>query len=312
MGPRAVRPWPRPQPGTSSPQLAASPHQPLPSLRTTHCAPPTAHHPLRTTQCTFNPCTRPWASAPPAPAQNLGEAEYLVSLYQYMRLLGYPAAKISILTTYNGQKALIRDVIERRCAGHPAFGRPAKVRARGRGGGCRGAVAGAVGSLPYLCMCRCRLCCSGAACVAGVAVRHAASSSLPELWLPFAWHTHSPCLRCPKQRARRHLAGTRLQPPAALVLLRPPSPSDLPRFFPHDCPSLLAIILERTHIAQTHTPNPSLQSTHPPTCPPTPAQVTTVDKYQGQQNDYVLLSLVRTRAFGHLRDVRRLVSAGQG
>ena len=59
--------------------------------------------------------------------QNLGEAEYLVSLYQYMRLRGYPADKISILTTYNGQKALIRDVVERRCAGHPAFGRPLKV-----------------------------------------------------------------------------------------------------------------------------------------------------------------------------------------
>ena len=35
----------------------------------------------------------------------------------------------------------------------------------------------------------------------------------------------------------------------------------------------------------------------------------TVDKYQGQQNQYVLLSLVRTRAVGHLRDVRRLVVA---
>ena len=34
-------------------------------------------------------------------------------------------------------------------------------------------------------------------------------------------------------------------------------------------------------------------------------QVTTVDKYQGQQNDIVLLSLVRTRAVGHVRDVRR-------
>ena len=33
-------------------------------------------------------------------------------------------------------------------------------------------------------------------------------------------------------------------------------------------------------------------------------QVATVDKYQGQQNDYVLLSLVRTRAVGHIRDVR--------
>jgi hypothetical protein len=59
--------------------------------------------------------------------QNLGEAEYLVSVYQYMRLLGYPAHKISVLTTYNGQKALLRDVFERRCAHHPAFGRPAKV-----------------------------------------------------------------------------------------------------------------------------------------------------------------------------------------
>ncbi|PSC68726.1 Intron-binding aquarius [Micractinium conductrix] len=95
--------------------------------------------------------------------QNLGEAEMLVSVFQYMRLLGYPAHKISVLTTYNGQKALLRDVFERRCARHPAFGRPAKV--------------------------------------------------------------------------------------------------------------------------------------------------TTVDKYQGQQNDYVLLSLVRTNHFGHLRDVRRLVVA---
>lgn len=37
--------------------------------------------------------------------------------------------------------------------------------------------------------------------------------------------------------------------------------------------------------------------------------MTTVDKYQGQQNDYVLLSLVRTKTVGHLRDVRRLVVA---
>ena len=34
-----------------------------------------------------------------------------------------------------------------------------------------------------------------------------------------------------------------------------------------------------------------------------------MDKYQGQQNDYVLLSLVRTRAVGHLRDARRAVVA---
>lgn len=40
-----------------------------------------------------------------------------------------------------------------------------------------------------------------------------------------------------------------------------------------------------------------------------PSKVSTVDKYQGQQNDYILLSLVRTRSAGHIRDVRRLVVA---
>ncbi|KAH9877238.1 hypothetical protein IAQ61_002601 [Plenodomus lingam] len=55
---------------------------------------------------------------------NLGEAEYAVSLFQYMRLLGYPAAKISILTTYAGQKSLINDVLGVRCSKNPLFGRP--------------------------------------------------------------------------------------------------------------------------------------------------------------------------------------------
>ena len=40
-----------------------------------------------------------------------------------------------------------------------------------------------------------------------------------------------------------------------------------------------------------------------------PAAVTTVDKYQGQQNDIILLSLVRSKHVGHLRDIRRLVVA---
>lgn len=59
--------------------------------------------------------------------QNLAEAEYCVAVFMYMRLLGYPADKISILTTYNGQKHLIRDVINIRCASNPLIGRPAKV-----------------------------------------------------------------------------------------------------------------------------------------------------------------------------------------
>lgn len=58
--------------------------------------------------------------------QNLGEAEYVVAVFQYMRLLGYPAHKISIVTSYNGQKNLIRDVLAQRCK-NPVFGYPAAV-----------------------------------------------------------------------------------------------------------------------------------------------------------------------------------------
>lgn len=59
--------------------------------------------------------------------QNLGEAEYVVAVYMYMRLLGYPAEKISILTTYNGQKHLLRDVVNRRCSDNPMIGLPHKI-----------------------------------------------------------------------------------------------------------------------------------------------------------------------------------------
>lgn len=59
--------------------------------------------------------------------QNRGEAEYVVATFQYMRLLGYPAEKISILTTYNGQRALIQDILNQRCAKNVLFGKPAHV-----------------------------------------------------------------------------------------------------------------------------------------------------------------------------------------
>uniref|UniRef100_A0A914YCM7 Intron-binding protein aquarius n=1 Tax=Panagrolaimus superbus TaxID=310955 RepID=A0A914YCM7_9BILA len=59
--------------------------------------------------------------------QNLGEAEYAAALFIYMRILGYPAEKISILTTYNGQVSLIRDVIQKRCGDNPVIGSPAKI-----------------------------------------------------------------------------------------------------------------------------------------------------------------------------------------
>ncbi|GAO16420.1 hypothetical protein UVI_02047820 [Ustilaginoidea virens] len=59
--------------------------------------------------------------------QNLGEAEYAVAIYQYMRLLGYPAERISILTTYAGQRALVKDVLAYRCGRNPIFGLPKAV-----------------------------------------------------------------------------------------------------------------------------------------------------------------------------------------
>jgi intron-binding protein aquarius len=55
--------------------------------------------------------------------QNVGEAEYSVALFQYLVLIGYPPEKISILTTYNGQKELITDILSQRCgAGTPLAG----------------------------------------------------------------------------------------------------------------------------------------------------------------------------------------------
>jgi intron-binding protein aquarius len=59
--------------------------------------------------------------------QNLGEAEYAVAIFQYMRLLGYPAEKITILTTYAGQRALVKDALSHRCARNPVFGLPKAV-----------------------------------------------------------------------------------------------------------------------------------------------------------------------------------------
>ncbi len=44
-----------------------------------------------------------------------------------MRILGYPAERISLITTYNGQAGLLRDVVERRCAGNPLIGKPGKI-----------------------------------------------------------------------------------------------------------------------------------------------------------------------------------------
>lgn len=59
--------------------------------------------------------------------QNLGEAEFVVATYQYLRLLGYDASKIAILTTYRGQEALLNDIIEDKCVNNPLYGRPQRI-----------------------------------------------------------------------------------------------------------------------------------------------------------------------------------------
>lgn len=63
--------------------------------------------------------------------QNVGEAEYAVALYQYLRLLGYPAARITLLSAYMGQKLLIDEILRSRCTGSPllrkVFGLPGSV-----------------------------------------------------------------------------------------------------------------------------------------------------------------------------------------
>ena len=59
--------------------------------------------------------------------QNLAEAEYVVATFMYMRLQGIAASRISIITTYNGQKDLIQDIVAQRCASSAQFGTPAKI-----------------------------------------------------------------------------------------------------------------------------------------------------------------------------------------
>jgi len=59
--------------------------------------------------------------------QNLGEAEYVVALYMYLRLLGYPRQRISILSMYNGQKELIKEIVSKRCGWNPAIGWPSRI-----------------------------------------------------------------------------------------------------------------------------------------------------------------------------------------
>lgn len=59
--------------------------------------------------------------------QNVAEAEYVAFTFLYMRLLGYPCESIAVLTTYNGQVQLLREVISSRSAQFGNIGAPAII-----------------------------------------------------------------------------------------------------------------------------------------------------------------------------------------
>lgn len=123
--------------GRCRPQLAKLFSWNYPNFGTLDCIEKTPSEAYRTANGGFAHCFQcvdvpNGKEAEPTPYfyQNLEEAEYIVQLYMLMRLLGYPAQKISILTTYNGQKALIRDIVARRCLSgnnRKLYGAPAHV-----------------------------------------------------------------------------------------------------------------------------------------------------------------------------------------
>ena len=58
---------------------------------------------------------------------NLAEAEYCIGLFMYMCLVGYNPSQITILTTYNGQKDLIKEIYSKKCGWNKLFGNIGKI-----------------------------------------------------------------------------------------------------------------------------------------------------------------------------------------
>jgi superfamily I DNA and/or RNA helicase len=58
---------------------------------------------------------------------NLAEAEYCIGLYMCMCLVGYNPSQISILTTYNGQKELIKEIYTKKCGWNKFFNNIGKI-----------------------------------------------------------------------------------------------------------------------------------------------------------------------------------------
>ena len=58
---------------------------------------------------------------------NLAEAEYCIGIFMYMCLVGYNPSQISILTTYNGQKELIKEIFNKKCGWNKLFSNIGKI-----------------------------------------------------------------------------------------------------------------------------------------------------------------------------------------
>ena len=58
---------------------------------------------------------------------NLAEAEYCIGLFMYMCLIGYNPNNITILTTYNGQKELIKEIYMKKCGWNKLFNNIGKI-----------------------------------------------------------------------------------------------------------------------------------------------------------------------------------------
>lgn len=59
---------------------------------------------------------------------NLGEAEYCVGLFMFLRLQGVRPEHISVLTPFSAQKRLLKQILKKKCGWHDSFGMPACVK----------------------------------------------------------------------------------------------------------------------------------------------------------------------------------------
>lgn len=55
------------------------------------------------------------------------EARYIVSFYQYLRLCGYEASRVSVLSNSEEQRDVLRELFREECGKNPVFGLPNRI-----------------------------------------------------------------------------------------------------------------------------------------------------------------------------------------